>query len=484
MRVAGVIAVSALVAGISLLTLSPRLDHSFPSMVDDWYAIDRVPGQVVDALTLRRPEEQRYRPGWIVWSALQWHTLGAPDDLAAPLVWWVLRVLVFVAGIVAAAVVAAGRSPPTRAGRIARLALAGAAALVVVTIPVFAVDLARNGPQEPLMIGLMCGGGAILAAAIGRALDGRVTDGRLALLGGLGALAFGAGAAQKETSICVLALVPFLWAATRDERGTLAALSDRTQRTTWALVALAALPLLPMTVRTAQLALAPTRVYNAEPGHGLLAKTQALLEQMGKTLESRVPVFLVGAAIALLVVLALTRRLEIVSAGFLVTGLAFLVFAGQVVVAPSRYYLPTVTLAALAVVRLAARIRSVRVEVLAVVLLVALAAPQIRDAHGLVDVLVRGNRAQEQMVRVVGGLRAAGCEVRLAGNEVELREALPVLARIADPKPIACGDERRMVAVLSWYLGESPTDPAIVACGPAPRVVFRNDIGRVVACRS
>jgi hypothetical protein len=481
MRGAGVIAVSALVASVSLLTLTPRVDHTFPSMVDDWYVIERVPGQVVDTLALRIAEAERYRPGWIVWSALQWHTLGAPENLTAPLAWWVLRVLALVTGIVAAAVVSAGRSPPTRGGRLARLALAGGAAIVVVTIPGFAVDLARYGPQEPLMVGLMCGGGALLAASIVRALHEGLTDGRLAIYGGLGALMFGAGVTQKETSICVLALVPFLWAATSDERGTLAALPCRTRRTVWTLVAVAALPLLPMTARTVQLVLAPDRFYDAEPGEGLVAKTQGLLDHIDKALGSHAPKFLLAAAIILLVVLALMRRLETISVGFLLTGMAFLVFAGQVNVAPSRYYLPTVTLAALAVVRLTARLRSIRSDALAAGLLLVLTLPQVRDAHGLVDVWVSGERQQERIVRVVGGLRAAGCDVRLAGNEVELIQALPVLARIADPRPIACHGQR-LVAVLNWNLGEKSTDPIIVGCGPAPRVVFRNEIGRVIAC--
>ena len=60
----------------------------------------------------------------------------------------------------------AGR--PTRAA-----ALAGGAALVVITIPGFAVDLARYGPQVPLMVGLMCGGGAVLALSVDRALHAR-----------------------------------------------------------------------------------------------------------------------------------------------------------------------------------------------------------------------------------------------------------------------------------------------------------------------
>ena len=105
------------------------------------------------------------------------------------------------------------------------------------------------------MVGLMCGGGAVLAASINRALHAAFSDTQLAVYGGLGALTFGAGVTQKETSICILALVPFLWMATGDQRRTFAHLPRRTRRTVWIILATAALPLVPMTARTIQLTL-------------------------------------------------------------------------------------------------------------------------------------------------------------------------------------------------------------------------------------
>ena len=308
MRVAGVIAVSALVASLSLLTLTPRLGHTFPSMVDDWYVIEHVPGQVVDALTLRIPEDERYRPGWTVWSALQWHTLGAPNDLSAPLVWWLLRVLALAAGIVAAARSLRGRAPPTRAGRVAWLALAGGAALVVVTIPGFAVDLARYGPQEPLMVGLMCGGGAVLAASIDRALNGalqRHTACRLRRARGLGVRRRSHAEGDLHLHSCARS-VPLDGDGRRATNPRPPTTTDATDGLDHS-----------RDRRTAPRAddgadrpahAGPIRFYDATPGEGLIAKTQGLFDRMDTVLGSHAPGILLAAAVVLLIVLTARRR--------------------------------------------------------------------------------------------------------------------------------------------------------------------------------
>ena len=70
------------VVGVVVLwAIEPRFHQSFPSMIDDWQAIKTAPENLRDILRLGIPEGQRYRPGFIAWSALQWHTLGAPDEL-------------------------------------------------------------------------------------------------------------------------------------------------------------------------------------------------------------------------------------------------------------------------------------------------------------------------------------------------------------------------------------------------------------------
>ena len=128
---------------------------------------------------------------------------------------------------------------------------------------------------------------------------------------------------------------------------------------------------------------------------------------MNKVLGSHVPEYLIVAAIALVAVLALMRRIDTVSVGFLVAGAAFLVFAGQVNVITSRYYLPTITLAGLAVVRLTAQLRNIRIDALAAAAFLVVATAHVRDSRDEVDHWVRGERQQE---RIVVQVDSAGSE--------------------------------------------------------------------------
>ena len=65
-------------------TYEPRLHQTFPSLVDDWVLIRDTPEQLPKYLRLEVPEGQRYRPGFLAWGALQWHTLGAPKGTLGP----------------------------------------------------------------------------------------------------------------------------------------------------------------------------------------------------------------------------------------------------------------------------------------------------------------------------------------------------------------------------------------------------------------
>ena len=67
-------------------------------MVDDWYGIAYAPDQLKDVIALRNPEEQRYRPGFIAWNALQWHTLDAPRGSTGPEFWGLVRLGLLVVG--------------------------------------------------------------------------------------------------------------------------------------------------------------------------------------------------------------------------------------------------------------------------------------------------------------------------------------------------------------------------------------------------
>ncbi len=479
-RIAPFAVATVLVATVSLWTLAPRLGSTFPSMVDDWYAISRSPDQLRDALTLRMTEEQRYRPGWVAWNALQWHTLGGPEDVRPARAWGVARALVLVLGLVAAGAVVVARDAAQRRGGVAHAALAGGAALAVVTIPGFAVDLARYGPQEPLLVGLMCGGAALMTVAFRRSLAGSWGVAGAATVGGLGALAWAGGVAQKETSIAVLALVPFGWLAVRDDLPRFRALAPALRRTLLAVLAVAALALVPMLARTVQLTLADERVYGAEPTEGLVSKTLRQIEQLGADLGSQAGWALAVTAVAAVVVVSLVRRVDWLAAGLLVTGLAFLVLAAQTEVVFSRYYLPTLALAALVIVRAAALLPVVPAAAAAVAL-TAVGVWQAPDARALVDEWVVREAEKEEVVRATAQRAAGGCAFVATGNEVELVEALPVLVPLAREDASECAPGDRFVVVLSSSGTDDSGDPLVRACSPG-EVAFENPVGRILRC--
>src|SRR6266516_2064209 len=135
-----------LVWGLAFWIISPRFQLATPSFVDDWWAATQSSHQLAHIVRLGDPETVRYRPGWILWGYVQWHTFDAPRGLDGPNAWNVARLFVLVAGLslLTAVALRPGRDMRNAAGL---AALAALPALLVVTVPVFAVDLTRFGPQ-------------------------------------------------------------------------------------------------------------------------------------------------------------------------------------------------------------------------------------------------------------------------------------------------------------------------------------------------
>ncbi len=85
---------------------APRLESQGPSVLDDWYMIDNGPRALehlvrgdYDPADVGDP--RRYRPAFVaVWSTIQWHTLGEPQDMAGPHFWGAMRLTLFVGALV------------------------------------------------------------------------------------------------------------------------------------------------------------------------------------------------------------------------------------------------------------------------------------------------------------------------------------------------------------------------------------------------
>ena len=227
--------------------LSPRFSIGGPSLVDDWAALAYAPGEISDLGRLLSAGGGRFRPGWVVWNEIQWHGLGAPEHMVGPNAWGIVRMLVFIAGVALLVLLTlpmarARSSDPPRFP----LVLAVIAPLLVVTTPRIAVDFARFGPQEPLLVGCMALGAVLLVAGLRVLAD--VGSFRRVMLGGacvvLGYPLWVLGVYHKEVAVCVLVLALFVLLAKRSDAQ--ASYRRRSRSARYALAALLAAVILPV----------------------------------------------------------------------------------------------------------------------------------------------------------------------------------------------------------------------------------------------
>jgi hypothetical protein len=451
-------------------------------MVDDWNAIASAPEQLREVIRLGNPEEQRYRPGFVLWNALQWHTLGAPTDFAGPQLWGIARLAVLVLGVtlLAAMLIAPPRRwqfPPDP-----RWILTLGVTLVVLTVPGTAVDVARFGPQEPLMVGCMSLGAVMLVRALDELLDERRAT-LATFLAVVGVAVWTFGVVQKESSLCVLVLAPFLWPTVRAQQSRWA--QHPTGRR-WAIAAIGVgvlLPFVPMLFRAAQLSTAETRVY--EDIAAQYSPSERLVNQLEYASELlHTPLFtpLAAAAVTATVVALVRRGADWLAVGLIVTALAFVAFAAESGAVASRYYMPAIVLFAVALGRAVSSLGS-RVAITTSVILLLVGSLNAVYARQWTGTWVVDERSQEEVIRESAGRRSAGCEVASTGSNVEFAVALPVLMPLAREAPRDCATGERFLVVIDSVYGPTPAeDPLLVACGPSAETVWSNRVGRILRC--
>jgi hypothetical protein len=378
----GLLACLAGALAAMLWALEPRLDFLFPSMVDDWSAIAKAPEQLRAVAALGNPEDERYRPGFILWNALQWHTLGAPSHLVGPLLWGIARAVILVVGVTLLAALLTPRPNGGGSAGAYRWVLVAGVPLVALTAPSLAVDLARYGPQEPLLVGCMSLGAVLLVRSIDGLLDAG-PPGALVIAGAVGgALVWAFGVLQKETSVCVLLLLPFLWPTVKAQRDRWSELGERRRAALGLVAGAVLLPFVPMTLGLAWISLEGERAYaDAAARQGFLSDLNDQLERAGGALQSAVPpVALVVAAVALVAVGMVRRGVDWLSIGMLVVAFAFVAFAAESGVVASRYYLPALVLLAVVIARAAVPLRAPIVLVTGIAM-VGIGAWQTREAN-------------------------------------------------------------------------------------------------------
>lgn len=466
-------------------TIEPRLHHTFPSMVDDWSAIARAPDQLQEVVRLGNPEEQRYRPAFVAWNALQFHTLGAPRSFTGPQVWGLLRLAIVVFGVTLLTLLMVEGGRARVEGRDPRWLLVLGVPLAALTAPTLAIDFARFGPQEPLQVGCMALGAVLLVRALNALL--RPADAGAGVIAGAvaGLVLWSFGVLQKETSLCVLLLAPFLLPTLRVARGRLGGLGRRRRLTIGAIGVGVVLPFVPVAARTLGLSLADERVYeDAAAGRAFPERLADQLERVGDSLHTPLPAILFLATVALLALMLVRGAVDWLPIGLLVVAVGFLAFAAGPGVVATRYYLPPLALTAFAFARAAPTAGRLVVTVAGVALIVG-GAWQAREARTWVDWWVDGEEKEEAIVREAAARAAGGCEVSVTGLNVERVAALPVLLPLAGEPPRDCAEGERFVVVMDYPASSDaarPDDAVLAACAPETEPVWTSQFGDIFRC--
>ena len=467
----------AVVLVSSLGLVWPRFFLRTPSLVDDWFSIS-YSGRAVHALVHAHYSPAtvdfagRYRPAYTaLWNYVQWHLLG-PPSMATAGVWEIARIFGFLVAVaLITSWVASGHAS-------LRSPLVWLAPLALIMTPGIAVDLARYGPADPIMfagigIGLaLCGTGLRVLLVLPR--DRRnLPMGAAALT--VGYLTYLLGVYAKETSICLVVLVPFvgMWLARRlpvDKRRVLFA-----RPLSWILALLFLAPLAHIAIEVARAHLSGRTPYPVEVSPAQNSRAFAVISPLfGAPGALGTYLWIVVVIVALAVMAALIRQKSAdawLVGGVLVTGWLMTVFQLSDGQTPSRYYIPwTIAVAAVATRGLLAADRRVQI---AVVVTVCAIAP-VGARHAL-DRWIRGEEKGATAVEMAASVESAQCRLYAANFDVERRVALPRLAGFASAKPVArCAGTVGEAYAVNWV--ERPL-PAILTtqCFPAWRRLESRD---------
>ena len=445
--------------------VSPRFRIPGPSDIDDWLAASRPSTSAGDLLdTFFTAPAQRFRPSWELYDYAVWHTAGAPLDMTGPNVWNALRVALLVVGVGAVASLLARTLRPSLHPATLGLIAFLTPSLVLSNGPT-AVDVARLGPQEPIMVGASLCGAALVLLGLDRLVARR---GRWSVL--LPALAgwplFVLGVFHKEASVALLVCVPFVavfllrrWR----ERAWIARWRQplRDPRV-WAFVAALALPLLWMSVQVAAARRSGADLYGRGAPSGLGAwvdRLRAAFDSQWDALTSAIgtPVWrAVALAIPFLAIAvwADRRRVPWLALGLSLAACAMFVLQGLPGVVTSRYVLPSMALFAIAAVLLLAESRAwLRWAALAAAAI--LLATSARPAYDAVEALAARDTATSRFAGDLARLAERGCIVHAYNTDMERFAAMPRLVAFQTER-VGDGCDERSGAFLVALGGTEP----------------------------
>jgi hypothetical protein len=285
--------------------------------------------------------------------------------------------------------------------------------------PELALDLARHGPADPMMVAGLIIGLALIGCGARALLDpGAERRNRAVAAVAIGYLVYLIGVYSKEASICVIAFLPFFLKWLGPEIRTQIRGSRVGRYLLPSLAVLLIAPLVHVAAHLARAVLAGENPYpNAAFSLGTKVLAAVVLPLVGAPGPLGTFLWLAGAPAAIAFTVVLFRRSHRdawLLAGVLATGFLMSAFSLARGDTPSRYYLPWVIAVAAVAVRALAQ-TSAGLQIAAAVVVVAMALTGTRDA--IAD-WARTERSGSTAVEMAKGVVVAGCPTYLANFDV------------------------------------------------------------------
>ncbi len=430
-----------------------------PSLIDDWFGVTYSRPALTallhgDYVASGVDFAGRFRPGYTaIWNYAQWHIPTGPSIVTAA-AWGMLRVALFLVAVWMLTRWLAGKG-----SRVAPL-LVWLAPLAVVLTPAIAVDLARYGPGEPMMIAGLIIGLGLIATGVRKLLAGSHGQERALAFAAIAAgyVLYLIGVYSKEASVCLLVFVPFLLKAVPPLRSY----APPASKARSLLVILAALVLAPLVHLAAHLGLAILAGDRPYPNVDLSLRTKIFAAGISPffgepgVLGTWLWTAAVPTAIAVAVTTARRREREAwLLFGALLTGFCMSAVALARGPTPSWYYIPWVVALAAVAFRGLSRAKVIT-QIAVAVLIVGLAASSTPSA--IAD-WARTERRGSTAVELAKTVVTAGCPLYLANFDIEQRVAIPQLFRFVHGKPVAtCTRDASEAYALSWQAKPLPLD--------------------------
>ena len=456
-----------------------------PSLIDDWFGITygrRALHALFNSLSPQAGDYAgRFRPAYTaVWNYAQWHLFGDPS-MAAAAPFGLLRILGFFAAIFILARWLRGEG--ARLGR----PVLWLAPLAVLLTPRIAVDLARYGPGEPLMVtGLILG---LAIVAKGTRMLARADSRKLSAVAGLllcsGYAIYLFGVYSKEASICFVLFIPFFVKWLIDDALPRAARAPAARRRAAALLAAAlAAPLVHVAAEVAVALSAGSRPYPTPPlSLGTKIFATGLTPLLGQPGVLGTFFWFVAVPASLASSIALVRRREpngwrVVA--LLVTGWSMSAFELAQGATHSRYYIAWLT----AVAAVGAAQLSVRDRKLQLCIAVAALALLPLPAHSAIASWIETERGGAAAVDLSAGVLNARCRLFLVNFDIERRLAMPRLLNFAHARDLTpCRAASTSAYALRWEDAPLPKALAPICRSSWAPVAAETDV-RLYSCRA